>query len=259
MVGLLRPRDWWYFLPAPALGARLLGLPWDPLFGVLSAGLCLAFAYGANGIADRMHDAVDKNPFAGHETLPWTVRGVVLVAAAPVPVLAALGLTSFWPLASLLAATLYSVPPLRFKRFPLIGDAMNMAIFFPLLLFAPGAWPGAGDPTWIVWIALQIQVSQMIHCLEDLDEDRARGLRNTVILLGETGSRRVLLGLAQGALVLGLWGGHGASRVVLGGGALAALGVVLAAQRAGASMRGLRGAHRVVVLLTLTALFLTSP
>src|SRR2546428_596240 len=72
----LRASDWWYFAALPLVG--LLGdaraeedVILRVLCGVLVAALCLAYAYGINGITDRSMDRDDaKNSLAGLAGVP---------------------------------------------------------------------------------------------------------------------------------------------------------------------------------------------
>jgi 4-hydroxybenzoate polyprenyltransferase len=136
----LRVSGWWYFaaLPLVALVSgeehailRVLGC-------VLVAALCLAYAFGLNGITDRGMDLDEaKNSLAGLAGVPR--EAAVLVAACA---LGALGIAAaLTPVAllgasvSLVAATLYSAN-LRLKRLPVVGTFVNVLIFAPLPLLA---------------------------------------------------------------------------------------------------------------------------
>ena len=134
-------RQWAHFvvLPAASIDRVTVESPSRTGFrigvGCIVAALALGYAYGLNAIADRKSDGDElKNPLIGLEVVPsnlWVVIMFVGVAAlagsfmvGPVSIAA----TSI----SLLAGTLYSIGP-RLKAFPIVGTALNAAIFGPLL------------------------------------------------------------------------------------------------------------------------------
>ncbi len=251
LVQLLRPGDWWYFLPAPALGALLLGLPWLQIMPTISTALCLAFAYGANGVADREHDSQDKNPLPKRLMVPRTYLVVVSLLPLGSVALALWGFTSLWPLASLTAGLFYSVKPFRLKRLPVLGDIFNLFIFLSFLSSAPGAELTLSSVPWLIWIGCQLQMSQMIHCLQDEQEDRDQGLRNTVIWLGNRKSRYILVLLAVISLAAALAVSGMNSRLVLAIGSVGSLAVVAMSWVSRLNMLRLRLIHRLLGLTVL--------
>jgi 4-hydroxybenzoate polyprenyltransferase len=139
----LRGSGWWYFSLLPLIS--LVGGPRGEddvvlrLVGsVVVAGLCLAYAYGFNGITDRGMDLDEaKNSLAGLVEVPR--EAVLLVAACA---LVALGIAAaLTPVTlvgtgmSLVAATLYSAQP-RLKALPVVGTLVNGLIFAPLPFLA---------------------------------------------------------------------------------------------------------------------------
>jgi len=251
LVRLFRPLDWWYFVPAPLLGARLAEISWDQPLAMVSAAFCLAFAYGINGIYDHTHDSPQKNPYAGLRVVPRRAMILVLLTPAPVLLLTVSGLTSAWPLISLAAGVLYSAPPLRLKQYPILGDAMNMAIFLPLLLAPADIGVKAGDWAWLLWFVLQLEISQIIHCIQDADEDRLRGGRNMVGLVGQRGSRNLLLPLAGLSFLVALGAPSVGVMMAMMAGALISLAIAVAGLRRIGRAKTHRLLHRYLNILVL--------
>jgi 4-hydroxybenzoate polyprenyltransferase len=201
-LAALRCRQWLHFALLPLAGqlatdARLVG-------GVAVAGLCLAYAYGLNGISDRATDLdPSKNPLAGVDRYDPSVRLVLAACAA-----AALGgaaVLGWRPLlaasASLGAGTVYSVGP-RIKRFPVVCTLSNVVIFAPLLWLARAtSGAPAGFALLVASFVVQLVQNQLLHECADAPEDARAGVLTTARLLGEPTTRRlvVLLG-AAGAL-----------------------------------------------------------
>lgn len=188
LLRIYRVSGWWYFVPAPLLGSSLLGVESIQVFPLLSASCSLAFAYAVNGVYDSEHDSQVKNPYAGQKKVPIFITLAAYAPSIPVLLFLVLGYTSVWPLFSILAGFVYSVPPVRLKRWPFISDITNLAIFVPTLLYVKGLDIAPEQYHWVVWIVIQLEISQIIHCLQDIDEDRSRRLRNTVAMLGEVPS-----------------------------------------------------------------------
>jgi 4-hydroxybenzoate polyprenyltransferase len=200
----LRIRSWWYFalLPVAGLDPSDSAAALETLVGVLSASGCLGFAYGVNSIADAGLDRSSaKNPFAGGVEAPWRSRllvaacaGLALVIAVLRPGSPALPAT----LASLVVAFAYSAPP-RLKAVPFVGTALNAGIFVPL--FWLGAPLGNGAlPTVLLFTGLLLQ-NQLLHELEDRDEDLAAGVVTTAAILGPRWSRGAAAAVGAAAVL----------------------------------------------------------
>ncbi len=247
----LRGSGWWYFSLLPLIS--LVGGPRGGddvvlrLMGsVVVAGLCLAYAYGFNGITDRGMDRdAAKNSLAGLVEVPR--EAVLLVAACAVVALgSAAALT---PVAlvgtamSLVAATLYSAQP-RLKAVPVVGTLVNGLIFAPLPFLASVGPPSAGMLFLAYCFYVLVTQNQILHEISDSQEDATAGVRTTGMVVGPTGVRVIAVILGPLAALL-LWCLHAAAWVTLvaaalglcGGSMMVALGN---AQRA----RRLRAAHR---------------
>ncbi len=247
----LRGSGWWYFCLLPFVGVvgdapgdwadvlRLAG-------GVVVAGLCLAYAYGFNGVTDRGMDRDQaKNSLAGLVEVP--PEAAVLVAACA---LVALGIAAaLTPMAfagtgmSLVAATLYSAQP-RLKAVPVVGTLVNGLIFVPLPFLATVGPPSASMLFLAYCFYVFVTQNQILHEISDSEEDTTGGVRTTGVVVGPIGVRLIAVILGPLASVL-LWRLHASASVPLiaaalglcGGAVMVALGD---AERAGR----LRVAHR---------------
>ena len=247
----LRASGWWYFSLLPLVSlvddsrgdegvvVRLVG-------AVLVAGLCLAYAFGFNGITDRGLDRDEaKNSLAGLIAFPR--EAALLVAACA---LLAIGIAmALTPVAllgavmSLVAATLYSGQP-RLKRLPVVGTLVNMLIFAPLPFLAAAGPPSAGMLFLTYCFYVLVTQNQILHEIADRDEDVAAGVRTTGVVIGATGVRLIAVVLGPLAALL-LWRLRAttsatslvAALALCGGATMVALGDV---ERAGR----LRVAHR---------------
>jgi 4-hydroxybenzoate polyprenyltransferase len=258
----LRGSGWWYFSLLP-----LIGLVGDPrsedgavlriVGSVVAAGLCLAYAYGLNGITDRGMDRdAAKNALAGLVAVPLEAS-LLVAACALVAVSIAAALT---PVAlvgtgmSLVAATLYSVQP-RLKRLPVVGTLVNGLIFAPLPFLATAGPPSPGMLFLACCFYVLITQNQILHEVGDSHEDAMAGVRTTGVVVGPTGVRVIALVLGPVAALF-LWRMHAAAPVALlaaalglcGGATIVGMGD---AQRAGR----LRVAHRWYSLVVGGVLF----
>lgn len=258
----LRGSGWWYFCLLPLVSVvgdargdsgellRLAG-------SVVVAGLCLAYAYGFNGITDRGMDRdAAKNSLAGLVEVP--PEAAFLVAACAVVALAiAAALT---PVAfagtgmSLVAATLYSAQP-RLKAVPVVGTLVNGLIFVPLPFLAS---LGPPSPTMVFlaccFYALVTQ-NQILHEISDSQEDAIGGVRTTGVVVGPAGVRMIAVVLGPLAALV-LWRLHLVGAVaalaaavgLCGGATMVALGDAESAGR-------LRVTHRWYSLVVGAVLF----
>ena len=94
-------------------------------------------------------------------------------------------------------------------------------------------------------------MSQMIHCLQDEQEDRDQGLRNSVIWLGNRKSRYILVLLAVISLAAALAVSGMNSRLVLAIGSVGSLAVVAMSWVSRLNMLRLRLIHRLLGLTVL--------
>jgi 1,4-dihydroxy-2-naphthoate octaprenyltransferase len=178
-----------------------------------------------NDAADALDGTDDANRVGPPRVtaLGWASAGAVLTAARSCFVMAVLAgiylvLLGGWPmvwvgLLAVIAAWAYSGGPRPIARGP-FGELMVL-MFFGFVAVAGVAWLYTGQlsgPMLIAGLAVGLPASAVltINNLRDLDGDRRAGRRTLAILLGPTGSVRliaVLLSLIVPALgLLALWG-----------------------------------------------------
>ncbi len=204
----LRARQWLHFTALP-LAAAFAGAPVSSPrlgLGVGVAAALLAYAYGANAIADRATDAsAHKNVLAGVVAAPLRAAGLVASAGALAfaGALALGGLATAAASTVLAVATVYSLGP-RWKATPGLGTLLNALLFAPLALLAFDGFAAAlGSRPLLVRLAAFVPMllqNQLLHELADVDEDaragtvtsarvlRAGGVRASCLALGAIGA-----------------------------------------------------------------------
>lgn len=260
-VAQIRLRHWAHFLLLPLAGIDPAVPPGTTLIalarGIAIAFVVLAFGYLLNSLADRHMDLdPDKRdllPRHGLSAQRAAVGGLVVLAF----VLAASGPTTvvLATVTCLASGWAYSAGP-RLKALPLLGSALNVGNFAPLLavgLARDDAPPGLGALA--QWFALLLLQNQLLHEAADAEEDARGGVHTTFLRLGRRGSA----GLA-GVCGLLLVATVGACELAVGGawiaGVLAIPFVVAfpyllsALGRSARSMRRVRLAHRGAALVT---------
>jgi 4-hydroxybenzoate polyprenyltransferase len=256
----LRGSGWWYFSLLPLISlvgvARGDGDVVLRLVGsVAVAGLCLAFAYGFNGIIDRGMDRdAGKNSLAGLVEVPREAVALVIGCA-----LVALGIAAMLtPVAllgtgmSLVAGTLYSG---GLKRLPVVGTLVNVLIFVPLPFLAMVDSPTAGMLFLIFCFYVLVTQNQILHEIADSEEDIAAGVRTTGVAIGATGVRLVAVLLGPFASLL-LWRVYASASLALIAAALALCGGATMVALGNRSRAGrLRVAHRWYSLAVGAVLF----
>jgi 4-hydroxybenzoate polyprenyltransferase len=211
-------------LPAAAIGRDAFAHPGPSAVlltrGILAASFALGFSYGVNALYDRDTDRdVHKNPLAGVRHVAVETRGIVCASGA-LAILAAApgGLGSVTAVtASIVAGGIYSAGP-RLKRYPIVGTALNVGIFLPLL------WVAAAPISLslpMIFVTLLLQ-NQLWHEREDLEEDSAGGVRTTAGVLGDRATR-----VATAAI--GALGALGTAGVLAGDGRAIEVGASVAA------------------------------
>ncbi|MBX3248090.1 MAG: UbiA family prenyltransferase [Myxococcales bacterium] len=182
----LRLRHWAHFLALPLAGVEP-SRPWwwvDTARGVTIAFAVLAFGYLWNGVADRAMD-LDPDKRARPSEIEAHRRAALASAAS------ALGVGAFgpWPafvatLVSLGSGWAYSTGP-RLKSIPVIGSAMNVASFAPLLFVGlSDATLPPGLVTLACCFAALLLQNQLLHEAADASEDQRGALRTTFLQLG---------------------------------------------------------------------------
>lgn len=222
--GLIRLTRWKEYIPfvipltilGGLLAARTSGteLDWRLLAVTAANILAVAYAFMINDIEDAPDDARDperaaRNPVSRGEIGLRVGYAACRIVAALTLILYAFG--GLWVLIigtlTLLLSHLYSWRSVRLKAWP-ITDIVSHSLMLSGLLLLAGYYIYHTEPG-IVWLVaggatLFSVYGQLYNQLRDYDMDKAAGLRNTAIILGENNTRRAMylaLGLA-GACVL---------------------------------------------------------
>ncbi|MBK8021321.1 MAG: prenyltransferase [Chloroflexi bacterium] len=222
--GLIQLTRWKEYVPfvipltlvGALLAARPHGIHLDfRLVAVTLANiLAVAYAFMINDIEDAPDDALDparaaRNPItSGRLSVRMGYAACRLVAAVTL-LLYALG--GGWVLVigigTILLSHLYSWRPVRLKAWP-VTDVLSHSLMLSGLLLLAGYFLYDANPG-IVWFvaaaATLVSVyGQLYNQLRDYDMDRAAGLFNTAIVLGEANTKRAMylaVGLALVCLV----------------------------------------------------------
>lgn len=204
----LRLRHWAHFLLLP-LASVDPHTNYEVALGALLRGVALAFAllgfgYLLNGLSDRAVDSdPHKSPLPHAGARPWGLLAVLLLAAiglaatAPQVVQVAAGVC-------LLSGVLYSVGP-RWKAVPLLGSALNLTNFAPLLVVgaAPQSELPLLGPLLALFAPLLLQ-NQLVHEAADAPDDRAAGIATTFVRFGtaQTALLAAVCGLGASAVLV---------------------------------------------------------
>lgn len=196
-MAAIRLRHWLHFLLLPLAG-RDPSLPFATSAVAIGRGTVIAFcllAYGylLNSQADQHMDLVpDKRGVLKVE--PGAVRAALIGLVA---VALGLSLTAPWivgvaTLVCLASGTAYSVGP-RLKMLPLVGSALNIGNFAPVLFvgLSRNEIPGALVVLTVSFAFLLLQ-NQLLHEAADAEEDARGGVQSTFRRLG----RKTTSGLA---------------------------------------------------------------
>ncbi|MBC7814686.1 MAG: prenyltransferase [Burkholderiales bacterium] len=222
--GLIRLTRWKEYIPfvvpLTILGALLAARPngvlldWR-LVAVTAANiLAVAYAFMINDIEDAPDDARDparaaRNPITMGEIGTGFGYAACRVVAAATLILYALGGLEVLGIgiATLLLSHLYSWRPVRLKAWP-VTDIVSHSLMLSGLLLLGGYFIYDAQPG-IVWfvaacVTLISVYGQLYNQLRDYDMDKAAGLHNTAIILGETKTQWVMylsIGLAGACLL----------------------------------------------------------
>jgi 4-hydroxybenzoate polyprenyltransferase len=218
--GLIRLTRWREFIPfvipLTITGALLAAQPrnthldWRLVIVTLANILAVAYAFMINDIEDAPDDARDparaaRNPIASGEIgVRMGYAACRLVAAATLILYAFGGLNVFLiGCATLLLSHFYSWRPVRLKAWP-VTDVVSHSLMLSGLLLLAGYFLYNDQPG-IVWlvaasVTLFSVYGQLYNQLRDYQMDKAAGLNNTAIVLGEANARRAMyltIGLAS--------------------------------------------------------------
>ncbi|MBZ0292403.1 MAG: UbiA family prenyltransferase [Anaerolineae bacterium] len=204
-----------FVIPLTLLGALLAARPnntpldWRLAAVILANILAVAYAFMINDIEDAPDDARDparaaRNPIATGEIGAHIGYAACRVVALITLVLYAVGgLTVFGiGVATLLLSHLYSWRPVRLKAWP-VTDIVSHSLMLSGLLLLAGYFIYDSQPG-IVWFVaagatLASVYGQLYNQLRDYDMDKAAGLYNTAIILGQQNTRLAMyfsIGLA---------------------------------------------------------------
>ncbi|NPV65571.1 MAG: prenyltransferase [Anaerolineae bacterium] len=207
-VSLIRLTRWKEFVPftvpVTVFAALLSGQPLDwRLVAVTAANiLAVAYAFMINDIEDAPDDSRDparaaRNPIAMGELSirsGWTASMLVAFLSL---VLYACG--GWWVLGigvlTVLLSHFYSWKPIRLKAWP-VADVTSHSLMLSGLLFLAGYFTYDVNPGWVWLVMLAVTLvsiyGQLYNQLRDYEIDKAAGLHNTAIIVGERMTRLLM-------------------------------------------------------------------
>jgi 4-hydroxybenzoate polyprenyltransferase len=210
--GLIRLSRWQeyvaFVIPLTILGSLLaarpndIALDWRLIVVTLANILAVAYAFMINDIEDAPDDARDparaaRNPITTGEIGVRIGYTACRIVAAVTLILYALG--GVWALsigiATLLLSHLYSWRPVRLKAWP-VTDVVSHSLMLSGLLLLAGYFTYHTAPGIVWFVAASVTLvsvyGQLYNQLRDYEMDKAAGLYNTAIVLGEHNTRRVM-------------------------------------------------------------------
>lgn len=207
--GLIRLTRWQeyvaFVIPLTVLGGLLAARPhnlmldWRLAVITLANILAVAYAFMINDIEDAPDDALDperaaRNPITSGEIGVRVGYAACRLVAGVTLVLYAFGGLSVFLIGvgTLLLSHLYSWRPVRLKAWP-VTDVVSHSLMLSGLLLLAGYFIYDAQPG-IVWfvaaaVTLVSVYGQLYNQLRDYDMDKAAGLHNTAIILGENNTR----------------------------------------------------------------------
>jgi 4-hydroxybenzoate polyprenyltransferase len=227
LVKLTRWKEYVPFvIPLTILGALLAAqtnntsLDWRLVAVTLANILAVAYAFMINDIEDAPDDARDparaaRNPITmGEIGVRFGYAACRLVAAVTL-LLYALG--GGWVLVigivTILLSHLYSWRPVRLKAWP-VTDVVSHSLMLSGLLLLAGYYVYHDSPGIVWFVALGATLisvyGQLYNQLRDFAMDKAAGLHNTAIVLGESQTKWLMyfsLALAGLCFVAAIFGG----------------------------------------------------
>jgi 4-hydroxybenzoate polyprenyltransferase len=212
LVGLIKLTRWKeyvpFVIPLTILGALLATqqnsahLDLRLLAVTLANILAVAYAFMINDIEDAPDDARDpdraaRNPVTSGEIGLRVGYAACRVVAAVTLILYLLGGVHvlYIGIGTLLLSHLYSWRPVRLKAWP-VTDIVSHSLMLSGLLLLAGYY-AYGNAPGIVWfvaagVTLISVYGQLYNQVRDYDMDKAAGLFNTAIILGEGNTKRLM-------------------------------------------------------------------
>jgi len=198
LIHVSRPVLWVNTIGPTVIGVWLTGdlWRWDAVALLLWATLPFnLLIYGVNDIFDQETDALNtrKGGLEGARIHRSETRAIVVgIVLTNVPFLVYFLVTMplaalAWVAAYIVLFVFYSAPPLRFKARRFLDSLSNAAYAFPLV-FVPLAL--GESPVWAATLGLMAWsvAKHTYDAVQDIDEDRAVGIRTTAVYLGARGS-----------------------------------------------------------------------
>lgn len=275
LQGLIQLTRWKEYVPfvvpltltGALMAARPNGilLDWRLLAVMLANILVVAYAFMINDIEDAPDDARDPARAARNPISTGRIPAKIGYSACRFVALVTLALYAFGGvgvlaigIATLLLSHLYSWRPVRLKAWP-VTDVLSHSLMLSGLLLLAGYFIYHDSPG-IVWfvaaaVTLVSVYGQLYNQLRDYDMDKAAGLNNTAIILGEANTRRVMyLTIVMAAICLLTAIAQGVFPIWLGLVALVSVPVSMFVFRPKTDMRGgvaadASGAMQIQVLI----------
>ncbi|MFN8527222.1 MAG: UbiA family prenyltransferase [Anaerolineae bacterium] len=213
--GLVRLTRWKeyvpFVVPVTVVGALLASRPHNAaldlrlVFVTFANILAVAYAFMINDIEDAPDDARDpdraaRNPITtGEIGLRVGYAACRFVAGVTLIAYALCGLEVFLIGAlTLLLSHLYSWRPVRLKAYP-VTDILSHSLMLSGLLLLAGyfVYDNAPGVVWLIAIGASLvsAYGQLYNQLRDFEMDKAAGLHNTAILIGETNTKYMMYGM----------------------------------------------------------------
>lgn len=212
-----------FVIPLTLLGALLASYPqdapldWRLLAVTLANILAVAYAFMINDIEDAPDDARDparaaRNPVSSGAI---TIRVGYVACRAVAAATLLLYLMGGWyvfgiGVATLLLSHLYSWRPVRLKAYP-VTDIVSHSLMLSGLLLLAGFFIYHNAPGVVWFVAASVTLisvyGQLYNQLRDYEMDKAAGLNNTAIVLGERNARLAMylsVGLAAACMLVAI-------------------------------------------------------
>jgi len=220
--GLIRLTRWKeyipYIVPLTVCGALLAvqaykGTPGGRLIIALIANtLVMAYAFMINDVEDAPDDALEahraaRNPISSGELTRR--EGWIASAAVAVVTLVLYALLGTWPLFfgafTLALSHFYSWKPVRLKKWP-VTDVLSHSLMLSGLPFLVGffTYNSEPGPVWLVALGVTLVsvYGQLYNQIRDFNMDKAAGLKNTAIMVGQRNTQLLMYAAMGSAVVM---------------------------------------------------------